>query len=89
MIVNIVDSRKNNKKFLKVWGVVEPTSNDNMCFDSDQSECDTARVGFIEWTTKEDTLQNVIKWAESFQGENTLYLYCEDPMQCKKYNETA
>lgn len=92
MITNIVDVRKNSYKFKKVWGVVEPTCNDNSCKDADMSVIDVTRLGFIEWTKTEMLFSDLIEWANKFKGENTLYVYETDPMAITKVvfpNETS
>lgn len=79
MITNIVDHRKNNKQFKEVYGVVEPAHNDNCCAGADKMEFD-GRIGFIEFKRTPITYSELLEWASSFDGNNTLYVYSSDPM---------
>lgn len=80
MITNIVDDRKNNKKWNSVYGTIEPTFHDNSCKDADQAIVDTDRSGICVMTKSPMTLTKLLIWAESFPGENTLYIRNTDPM---------
>lgn len=82
MIYNIVDSRKNNKRWKKVWGVIEPSENDNSCREADQAEYSN-RGYFIEFSPKL-SFHELIEWAQSYDGNNTLYVYDIDPSFCTK-----
>lgn len=81
MITNIVDDRKNNKKWKLIWGTVEPTFHDNSCHDADRAESDTSRLGFIKFTSEPMTMPELLTWANQFPGENTLYLRNTDPQE--------
>lgn len=82
MICNIVDSRKNNKKWKSVWGVLEPIENDNSCKGADQASY-SDRFVFVEYSP-ELQFNKLIEWAQSYDGNNTLYVYDIDPSFCAK-----
>jgi len=81
MITNIVDDRKNNKKWKLIWGTVEPTFHDNSCRESDRAEPDSSRLGFIQFTSSAMPLTDILTWANQFPGENTLYLRNTNPQE--------
>lgn len=84
MITNIVDDRKNKFQWQKIWGTVEPTCNDNSCKDADQASIDSQRIGFIQFTSHAMSLNEILIWAQKFQGENTLYLRNTNPREIHK-----
>lgn len=86
MIFNIVDRRKNNKKFKSVWGVVEPTQSDNSCTDADKVVPYNDVDGFIEFSV-EMSFSDLLLWAGAYKGINTLYVYDKDPSICVEYEE--
>ena len=77
MICNIVDHRSNDKKFRKVWGVLEPTENDNACKGADIILYSSNREWFTE-TSGLMSLSKLLTWANKFSGQNTLYIYDEN-----------
>ena len=79
MITNIVDDRFNDKQWSSVWGTVEPTFHDNSCKWADKAVVDSKRVGFVEFSSSAMTFAELLKWAETFPGENTLYVSNDEP----------
>jgi hypothetical protein len=73
-ITNIIDNRKRQYRYLHCDVVIEPTCHDNSCEDSDQSELQELwPMGYAD--KPNCTLTEAIAWAQSFPGENTLFIY--------------
>ena len=75
MIFNIIDSRKRQYRWKKINAIVEATSHDNSCEDSDQQPPTEADVTYEELESV--SLQEAVIWAEAFDSAVTLYLYDE------------
>jgi hypothetical protein len=75
MIWNIIDSRRSPYRWKRIDAIIEPTSHDNSCEDSDQAETDhnaavyEQRVGV--------PLAEAIEWANAKPYPVTLFLYDE------------
>lgn len=78
MITNIVDRRENSYKWSSLWGVVEPTCHDNSIPGADTSPSE--QVGFVDYTSEPKTLSELLEWANSINGNMTLFIYNENPM---------
>jgi hypothetical protein len=61
---------------MKVNAIVEPTWHDNSCEDADQAPKHDHDPMYEE--REHITLNEAIRWAESFSSKVTLYLYDED-----------
>jgi hypothetical protein len=73
MIFNIIDRRKRPYRWREVNAIIEPTSHDNSCEDSDQQP---ARDDDLTYDEREDiSLHEAIAWATNETCPVTLYLY--------------
>lgn len=72
-LTNIIDRRKTDYKFKKINAVVEATWHDNRVPGSDRVDVDPDAPAYAE--KEHTTVNEAIKWAESFIGEVTLYIY--------------
>ena len=73
MIYNIIDRRKRPYRWREINAIIEATSHDNFCEDSDQQ---TANDDDLTYDGREDiSLHEAIAWARSEPCEVTLYLY--------------
>lgn len=75
MIVNIVDRRKREYRFLKINAVVEAAWHDNSCEDADQVK-DQRGPDYAD--QEHISLEDAIYWASAVYGPVTLYLYDAD-----------
>lgn len=73
MIWNIVDHRKREYRWLEVNAVIEDTSADNCCDDTDHMEDQDYLVTYEE--KRNILLHDAISWAENSKGKVTLFLY--------------
>lgn len=75
-IRNIIDNRKRKYRWKTITAIVEPTWHDNSCPDSDQAEHSLENDWGVGYAQNEHcSLTGALTWAETFPGENTLYLY--------------
>ena len=76
MIVNIVDRRKRQYRFMKVNAVVEAAWHDNSCVDSDQVDKGSELGTGPDYDKREHiSLAAAIRWANDFADPVTLYIY--------------
>ena len=75
MICNIIDSRTRPYRWRTINAIVEPTSHDNSCADTDEAE--ETHEGPIYAAKKRISLLDAVKWASELPGMLTLYLYDE------------
>ncbi len=80
-IANIRDSRRNPHAWKKVYGVVEPTCHDNILKGADRVDNDCKIT--VEYMGNPAHLSEVIKWANSFEGHITLFIYDSNPGEPK------
>lgn len=73
MIYNIVDRRKRKYRWQEINAIIEHTSNDNSCEDSDQCEYEDGGVMYEERANIH--LHDAILWAGNESTKVTLYLY--------------
>ena len=75
MLLNIIDSRKNKYRWQEVNAVIEDTSHDNSCKNSEKTDPspDEDYVGFEQ--RESISINEAIKWAENCSGKVTLFLY--------------
>lgn len=81
-LVNIVDNRKNRYQWKAVYGVIEPTENDNSLEGADKSEDNPYGGGIVEFSYGPKALNDLIEWGQNYKhgkGEFTLYLHSDDP----------
>jgi hypothetical protein len=73
MIFNIRDHRKRPHRWREVNAIIEATSHDNSCEDSDQQP---PSVDDLTYEQLENvSLQEAIAWADAQPSAVTLYLY--------------
>jgi hypothetical protein len=73
MIFNIVDRRKRVFRWREINAIIEATSHDNSCNDSDQMPPSADDLTYEE--LKGASLQEAVAWADSQPSAVTLYLY--------------
>ena len=73
MIFNIIDRRKRVYRWQKVSAIVEATSHDNACADSDQQP--SGPDDFTYEQLEGVSIQDAVAWADAFDSPVTLYLY--------------
>jgi hypothetical protein len=73
-IVNIVDNREREHRFLNVNAVVEAACHDNVCKDADQAP----RAYEPVYEERANiSLQEAVTWASAYSTPVTLFLYDE------------
>jgi hypothetical protein len=75
-IINIIDRRKRQYRFLKINAIVEAAWHDNSCKDADRVESNGEGPSYGE--REHITLADAITWGQSFDTKVTLFLYDED-----------
>ena len=75
MIYNIVDQRRRRYRWRRIDAIIEATSHDNSCADSDQHPPSDNDVVYSE--RKGISLREAIAWANEHPSPVTLYLYDE------------
>jgi hypothetical protein len=75
MIWNIVDRRERCYRWKRVNAIIEPTSHDNCCQDSDQAEEDPDAAVYEQ--REGISLTKAVAWADAKPYRVTLYLYDE------------
>lgn len=75
MISNIIDRRKRPYRWKSINAMVEATSHDNSCSDSDQADGGPDDVVYDQ--REGVSLEYAIAWANSLPGSVTLFLYDE------------
>ena len=73
MIVNIIDRRERPYRWREVNAIIEATSHDNNCSDSDMQ---TPSVDDLTYDERENvSLNEAIEWATKEPSAVTLYIY--------------
>src|SRR5260370_27487839 len=75
MIWNIIDRRERRYRWKRVNAIIEPTSHDNCCQDSDQAEEDPDAAIYEQ--REGISLAKAVEWADAKPYRVTLYLYDE------------
>lgn len=73
MICNIVDRRKREYRWREINAIIEATSHDNGCADSDQQPAADNDMTYDQ--LEGVSLQEAIVWASKEPSQVTLYLY--------------
>ena len=73
MIFNIVDRRTRPYRWREVNAIIEATSQDNACTDSDQLEQSDQDITYDALDNV--SLQEAVAWADAQQCAVTLYIY--------------
>ena len=73
MIFNIIDRRKRPHRWREVNAIIEATSQDNACNDSDQQESSADDVTYDQ--LENVSLQEAVAWADAEPSAVTLYIY--------------
>ncbi|MFC0590306.1 hypothetical protein ACFFF7_12855 [Novosphingobium aquiterrae] len=73
MIFNIIDRRKHPLRWRKINAIIEATSHDNACEDSDQQEPSSSDLTYEQ--LENVSLQDAIVWANAEPSAVTLYIY--------------
>jgi hypothetical protein len=74
VIWNIIDRRERQHRWKSITAIIEPTSHDNSCADSDQVD-ESAEEFFAYDQRAAISLAHAIIWAQSQPFAVTLYLY--------------
>jgi len=77
MILNVIDNRHRKYRWKRIHAVLENTSNDNACADSDQAPASAGDEIVIEERSGL-SLTEAIAWGTAWPGALTLYLYDMD-----------
>jgi len=72
---NIIDRRERHYRWKRVNAIIEPTSHDNCCQDSDQAEEDPDAAVYEQ--REGISLAKAVGWADAKPYRVTLYLYDE------------
>lgn len=73
MIYNIIDRRTRPYRWRRINAIIEATSHDNSCSDSDQQPEEDDDITYDE---REDiSLSEALRWANDQPSAVTLYLY--------------
>lgn len=75
MIWNIIDRRKRPYRWKRVNAVIEATSHDNACKDSDQADAVLSDSEVIYDELEGVSLHEAINWANQQSCPVTLYIY--------------
>ncbi|QOZ24096.1 hypothetical protein [Bradyrhizobium sp. CCBAU 51753] len=75
-IVNIVDRRKRGQRFLIVNAIIEAAWHHNSRTDADQVHPESGGPDYAE--REHSSLEEAVRWANSFPEPVVLYLYDED-----------
>lgn len=73
MIFNVIDHRRRPYRWREVNAIIEATSQDNACDDSDQHPPADNDITYEQ--LEGVSLQEAIAWADSHASAVTLYLY--------------
>jgi hypothetical protein len=76
MIWNIIDNRKRRYRWKRINAIIEPTSHDNSCRDSDHAEEDPDPKMYEQRECI--SLAGAVEWANSKPYAVTLFLYDEE-----------
>jgi len=75
MIWNVIDQRVRPYRWKRINAIVEATSHDNSCSDSDQAESGPDDIIYDE--REGISVADAIAWANNLPCSVTLYLYDE------------
>ena len=75
-IVNIVDRRKRQYRFLKVNAIIEAAWHDNSVDDADQIEHNGEGPSYE--AREHISLSTAIAWGQAFEAPVTLFIYDKD-----------
>ncbi len=74
MIANVMDLRERPYRWKSIIAVVESTSRDNVCADTDRVDPNIGAQ--IDYAEREGvSIREAFIWAEKIDGPVTLYLY--------------